>query len=255
MNGIFKKIYYSQDIRAIIVLVLILAVFGTLVWFIIPAGNIQKRDMPKNEIPVAQSLSPIYHGDRTKEQVIFTFDGGSVDVSGRQILPVLAKHHVKGTFFLTGKFMEQNADLVKQMIAAGYEVYSHTYDHPYLTRISDIEIADELKKADMTFKDITGGTLRPYYRPPYGDIDKRVIETAYEYGYEAVLWSVDAEDWEAPNISDEEVVNKIISNIRPGNIFLMHIGDDITGRVLDRVFSEIEAKGYKIVSLREGLEN
>jgi len=33
----------------------------------------------------------------------------------------------------------------------------------------------------------------------------------------------------------------------------MHIGDTITGSILDDVFTNIEARGYRIVSLTEGI--
>ena len=45
----------------------------------------------------------------------------------------------------------------------------------------------------------------------------------------------------------------IFGTLAPGNIYLMHIGDNITGAILDDVFTTIESKGYKIVSLTQGL--
>jgi peptidoglycan/xylan/chitin deacetylase (PgdA/CDA1 family) len=69
-----------------------------------------------------------------------------------------------------------------------------------------------------------------------------------------VYWTVDAHDWEeSTGVTASEVTDRIISNLRPGNIYLMHVGDNITGEVLDSVFTMIEDKGYKIVSLTEGL--
>ena len=57
----------------------------------------------------------IVWGNRSEKQVIFTFDGGATAESGEAILSALKKHNVKGTFFLTGKFVEKNQELVKKI--------------------------------------------------------------------------------------------------------------------------------------------
>src|SRR4030042_265253 len=54
--------------------------------------------------------------------------------------------------------------------------------------------------------------------------------------------------------TDEQVKNRIYSNLKNGSIILMHIGDNITGNILEEVFTKIKNDGYKIVSLTEGLK-
>src|SRR5258708_18900802 len=82
-------------------------------------------------------LPEIAHGDNSKKQVIFTFDGGSTVQSADAILATLAKHHVRGTFFLTGKMIETYPGLVKRIASGDNEIFNHTYDHPRLTTLSD----------------------------------------------------------------------------------------------------------------------
>jgi peptidoglycan/xylan/chitin deacetylase (PgdA/CDA1 family) len=95
---------------------------------------------------------------------------------------------------------------------------------------------------------------RPFFRAPYGDRDERVMDAAFKAGYHSVYWTVDAHDWEeSTGVTSTEVITRIVSSLKPGNIYLMHIGDNITGNILDQVFTTIEEKGYKIVSLTEGL--
>ena len=45
-----------------------------------------------------------------------------------------------------------------------------------------------------------------------------------------------------------------MDNLKPGTIYLMHIGDNITGQILDGVFQEIKSQGYSIVSLSQGVK-
>jgi peptidoglycan/xylan/chitin deacetylase (PgdA/CDA1 family) len=84
--------------------------------------------------------------------------------------------------------------------------------------------------------------------------DARVRTVAYDAGYQSVYWTVDALDWkEVSGETNESVTRRILSHVSPGTIYLMHIGDTITGDILDAVFTEIESRGYMIVPLTKGI--
>lgn len=202
--------------------------------------------------PFVATPKEIVSGDTSKNQVIFTFDGGAGSHSGDEILSVLAKHNVKGTFFLTGKFAETYPDLTKKFANAGHEIYNHTYSHPYLTQISDEQIGLEFIQTEKIIYNLTNRTTQPYFRPPYGARNARVLEVAGNHGYQSVYWTTDALDWKV-GITEAEVKKRIMDNLKPGALYLMHIGDDITGDILDEVFTEIKSQGYSIVSLTQGI--
>jgi peptidoglycan/xylan/chitin deacetylase (PgdA/CDA1 family) len=200
------------------------------------------------------STTEIVRGDTTKKQVIFTFDGGSTIQSAQSILDVLKKHHVRGTFFLTGQTVVKYPELVSEIVRDGHEIFNHTYDHPKLTALSDDEITNELVRMNTELVKVTGVSSQPYFRAPYGDRDARVRTVAYDAGYQSVYWTVDALDWkEASGETNESVTQRILSHVSPGTIYLMHIGDTITGDILDAVFTEIESRGYMIVPLTKGI--
>jgi len=252
-----KKKQINLHLKAIstlvglLVFVFLLQKISNLFW---PKAN-PAHSPAAQTIPVRPpSKDEIVHGDTTKKQVIFTFDGGSNHEYSDPILAALTKHQVKGTFFLTGEFVERFPGVVKNMVADGQEVFSHTYDHPHLSRLSDADVTTELVKMEQSLKDVTGTSPKPFFRAPYGDRDERVINLAYAAGYESVFWTVDAMDWkESAGETEAQVRDHILSSLAPGNIYLMHIGDTITGKILDDVFTTIEARGYKIVSLTQGL--
>jgi peptidoglycan/xylan/chitin deacetylase (PgdA/CDA1 family) len=249
------KIVLSSEVRLAIFLVIAATVMFLL------TGAWTKPAIKVAPVVISEALplraasdKEIVHGDISKRQVIFTFDGGDGAQSTVKILQTLAKHHVKGSFFLTGKFVEANQDLVRSITLLGNEIYSHTYDHPHLTALTDEEITKEMKKTEEIFKKVMGVDPKPYFRAPYGERNSRVIKEEFKDGYQSVYWTVDALDWEQPNgRTAKEVKDKIMMNLAPGNIYLMHLGDTITGEILDDVFTEIESKGYKIVSLKEGI--
>jgi peptidoglycan/xylan/chitin deacetylase (PgdA/CDA1 family) len=196
----------------------------------------------------------IAHGDTTKKQVIFTFDGGGTIQSANTILQVLAKHHVKGTFFLTGKMVQANPDLVRRVASAGHEIFSHTFDHPDLTTLTDDQITQELNIMEGILKTTANVSPKPYFRAPYGARNARVLAVAAKDGYRSVYWTLDALDWKEPQgETAQQVKERILSHVAPGNIYLMHVGDSITGSILDDVFTTIESKGYRIVSLTQGI--
>ncbi len=236
----------------IFLLLLCLVIFGpTLLFYRPPVPPvITVPNLPA--FPVSDK--EIVRGDTTKKQVIFTFDGGDGVQSADQILDVLAKHHVKGTFFLTGKFIEANPVLVRKMASLGNEIFNHTYDHPHLPLLSDEQIMQELGQNEAVLEETASTSPHPYFRAPYGDRDQRVLNAAFRAGYESIYWTIDARDWEEPTgETPAQVHDNIMSNLAPGNIYLMHIGDTITGSILDGIFTEIEHHGYKIVSLTQGL--
>ncbi|OHA44770.1 MAG: hypothetical protein A3G04_02885 [Candidatus Taylorbacteria bacterium RIFCSPLOWO2_12_FULL_44_9] len=234
---------------------LVLILFLTLIYMI-------QRLMPDRKLLVDaiqigfedKVPSPITHGDVSKRQVIFTFDGGEGSQSAFVVLDILRKHHARGTFFLTGKWVLRNPDLIRRMQAEGHEIYNHSLTHPHLPFLTDREIANELGNMDRTLLNLINTSTKPYFRPPYGDYDERVLFAAARHGYRAVMWTIDAGDWmESEGFTADAVRARIYSHIEPGAIVLMHLGDDITGLILDEIFTQIEDLGYKIVSLTQGI--
>ena len=202
------------------------------------------------------SLKPeIVWGNRTKQQVIFTFDAGAGVNSAFAILDILSSHGVIGTFFLTGKFAEQYPEIAKDMSDQGHEIFNHTYSHPDLRTVSDEKIVEEFQKTEEIISALTGKSTRPYFRPPYGGRNPHVWEVAAAEEDQSIYWTVDALDWkESEGFTDEQVKDRIFANLKPGTIYMMHIGDNITGRVLDEVLTEIKNQGYEIVPLSEGVK-
>ncbi len=214
----------------------------------------ENKPEPIPEIPAPSTLqrSEIEWADKTKQQVVFTFDGGAGNQSIEEILAALKKHNVTATFFVTGKWAEQNSSWVRQMNADGHEIFNHTYNHPDLTTISATELASEFARTETILRALTGKTTKPYFRPPYGARNKTVLDAAHAEGYRSVYWTVDALDWK-PGITDAEVRSRVLDNLKPGTIYMMHIGDDITGRLLDELLTKIKEGGYAIQPLTEAL--
>ncbi len=260
----------SSKILVILIILFFAAILlaGVFYWQTNKAPSPTQKDLTQNEtaaLPqtteneIATTTPPfvvkgeISRGNPNKKQVIFTFDGGAGINSAQKILETAKKHDVKTTFFVTGEFSEKNPELIKQMTAEGHEIFNHTYSHPHLTQMTDERIKEEFNKTEQIISDLTGKTTKPFFRPPYGDRNKHILEVAGDLGYESVFWTLDALDWMSDKTEDE-VKQRIFNKLLNGAIILMHIGDDITGNILDEVFTKIKNDGYEIVSLSEGIK-
>jgi peptidoglycan/xylan/chitin deacetylase (PgdA/CDA1 family) len=220
---------------------------------VIPENSIATSEEIATSTPFEIPKGEISRGNQSKKQLIFTFDCGAGTNSAEKILEITAKHGIRATFFSTGKFAEKNPEVIKKFSVAGHEIFNHTYSHPYLTKITDEQIKEEFAKANEIISKLTGATTKPYFRPPYGSRNQHVLDIAQSLGYQSVFWTIDALDWMQDKTA-EQVKAQIYSKITPGAIILMHVGDDITGQILDEVFIKLENDGYKIISLSEGLK-
>ena len=93
------------------------------------------------------------------------------------------------------------------------------------------------------------------FRPPFGNYNKRCLEElSKDLGYTVVLWSgVDVRDWQNP--SSNQISNKIINNVKQGDIILLHDnGTENTIKALDTIIPSLQQKGYKFVTVSELLD-
>ncbi|KAG0319734.1 chitin deacetylase [Dissophora globulifera] len=121
-----------------------------------------------------------------------TFDDGPTP-NTPALLQTLKANNVKATFFVMGSNVVRNAEVLKQEVAEGHHLASHTWSHHPLTTLSNEQIVAELKWTEKAVMDITGHRMK-YMRPPYGDIDNRVRAVVKKLGYIVVDWTSDAYD-------------------------------------------------------------
>jgi peptidoglycan-N-acetylglucosamine deacetylase len=83
---------------------------------------------------------------RGSRQIALTYDDGPNDPHTLRLLEVLAKHSVRATFFLIGRYVKQRPDLAREIVNAGHVVGNHTFTHPLLTFKSEAEIRLQLSQ-------------------------------------------------------------------------------------------------------------
>ncbi len=75
-------------------------------------------------------------------------------------------------------------DELRALVVAGWEVGSHTRDHPHLPMLDDADLVEELEASRRDLEEKLGAPCRSLAYP-YGESDQRVRDAAREAGYEA----------------------------------------------------------------------
>jgi peptidoglycan/xylan/chitin deacetylase (PgdA/CDA1 family) len=181
--------------------------------------------------------------------IAMTFDDGPRATNTAKLLEMAAERHIKLTFFVLGECVEQNPDVLRQEVAGGHEIGSHSWSHPNLAKLSDTGVRSQLQRTeDIIVK--TAGIKPKLMRPPYGELTKRQrILVNHEFGYKVILWDVDPLDWQRPG--SNVVAQRIIAGARPGSIILSHDIHPPTIEAMPQVFDALLAKGFKFVTVSE----
>jgi delta-lactam-biosynthetic de-N-acetylase len=208
-------------------------------------------DAAPDVLPV--SASEIDMGDISRPFIALTFDAGGPSGPTARILDILAGHHVRSTFFVTGDWANQNPDLVRRLHGDGHEIGNHTMHHPDLRTLADQGVCDELEQAEKVISSLTGTTTRPYYRPPYGARDSRVRTLAAQIGYRTVYWTIDTLDWQTTATPDS-ITKTVMAHINNGVIMLMHAGSEAESETLDGLMTKIEQMNYQMVTVTQLLQ-
>jgi peptidoglycan/xylan/chitin deacetylase (PgdA/CDA1 family) len=192
-------------------------------------------------------------------QLALTFDDGPNDPYTLGILEVLARHNVKATFFLIGRYVKQRPDIAHELTQAGHAVGNHTFSHPNLVFASALQTRTQLQDCTRALTDAVG-EHSPLFRPPFGGRRPSTLRIARALGLEPVMWNITGWDWKGKPA--EFVEGKVRQQIRGGDVILLHDGDhkafgaDRSQTVIatDRLIARYKNEGYEFVTVPEMME-
>lgn len=193
-----------------------------------------------------RNFDALYVGDTNQKEIYITFDAGFENGNTERILDALKKHGVKATFFLVGNYFETQPELVKRMAEEGHTIGNHTYSHPDMSKIGDIQsFQTELQKNEALYRDILGSEMRKLYRPPQGKFCEENLKMAQQLGYSTVFWSLAYVDWYADDQpTPEQAFSKLLPRIHPGAVVLLHSTSSTNAEILDELLTKWEEMGY-----------
>ncbi len=186
--------------------------------------------------------SPIFRGHPKKEMVALMINVSWGEEYIPEILNILNEQKVKATFFIEGRWAKENTNLVKMIDEQGHAIGNHAYNHPDMARLSNQENADQIIQTNNVIEAIIGKTPK-WFAPPSGSYTDDVVEAAHHLNMETILWTVDTIDWRNPSVS--VMINRVITNIHPGAMILMHPTSPVA-KGLQEMITELKALGYQI---------
>jgi len=199
-------------------------------------------------LPTAGS-NEIVRGNPGRAAIALTFDCGSGAGPTPSIIDTLRAHGLRVTFFLTGKWVEQNPDLART-IAASHDLANHSYSHGDFAEMSDAQIADEMERTEAIITEVTGRATKPVWRAPFGSRNQHILGVVAGLGWPMhIFWTVDALDWQ--QISPQEVLGRVLNGASNGGIVLQHCGSPQTAEVLDQEINELQARGFTITTVAD----
>jgi len=202
------------------------------------------------ELAVMGRLEPIRKVPGVQDKVALTFDLSWGEVMPPKVLAVLREYGLKCTFFLSGPWAASHPDLVAAIVKDGHEIASHGYRHVNMSTLTKEAIEDNIRRAHEAIKAASGQEPR-LLRPPNGDYNDLVIQTAESLGYKVIDWGLDSHDWMNPGVS--YIVRRVLDRVQPGDIILMHASDTCkqTDQALPGIIEGLASRRLVVVTVSE----
>jgi len=193
------------------------------------------------------------HGSR---QLALTYDDGPNDPHTLRLLEVLARHDVKATFFLIGRFVAERPEIAREVARAGHVIANHTFNHPNLIFCSAARVRSELEQCQKILTE-TVGEHSALWRPPFGARLPHVLGVGRKLGLEPVMWTASSNDWKI--FTADGIEQRVAERIRGGDVILMHDGSHVrmgadrarTVEATDWLIRRFRDPGYEFVTVTE----
>ena len=196
--------------------------------------------------PNVQWLGPVVTHFETEEKLAWlTIDDGPTEDT-KAVLDLFDAHSVKATFFVKGVLAEKHPDVIREIVARGHSVANHTHTHPAGSFWCALpgRVANEVDECTRALRGATG-TASTWFRAPVGMKNPAVHPALARRGMRLIGWT--ARGFDAVLSDPQHVTERILAELRPGAIIVLHQGRDHSLRVLERVILALEERGYRFV--------
>lgn len=193
----------------------------------------------------------LWHGNRTLPEIALTFDDGPNPSTTPQVLDALKAEGVQATFFLLGKRIKENPDIVKRMLEEGHEVGCHSYDHQNQTTLTQQQVWQQIWDSRILIGRVNSRFTA--YRPPWLEWNENVVSAAREHQLPVVMCTY-ASDPQASR-SGEKWARIVAHHTHNGSILLLHDTYPATAQDLPYLLRELKRRGYRFVTITQMMKN
>jgi peptidoglycan/xylan/chitin deacetylase (PgdA/CDA1 family) len=183
-------------------------------------------------------------------EVVLTFDDGPYAPTTRSILQALAAQCTKAVFFMVGEMAVAYPDVVREVVAQGHTVGTHTWSHANLKQRSLDGIKMQIETAFTAVEKAAGSPIAPFFRYPY--LNDTPSAVAYLHGRNVGQFAIDIDTLDWLHRNPQSVVRRAMSGLadRGRGIILMHDIHRSTAAAVPLLLAQLKAKGYHVVHLQ-----
>ena len=189
----------------------------------------------------------------TDKEVVLTFDDSPWPVNTPAVLKALADECTKGLFFSVGKHATYHPEILRQVLAQGHTVGTHTWSHLNLNskKMTEQQAKDEIEKGFSAVKLALGTEPAPFFRFP--QLQHNPAMVTYLGTRNVAMWSTDLDSFDfRKGATPEKIVETVMTKLDKlgKGIILMHDFQKHTGEALPTLLARLKAGGYKIVQIK-----
>lgn len=183
-------------------------------------------------------------------EVVLTFDDGPWPVTTATVLAALKAECLQATFFNIGEHAMWHPGVLKQVIAAGHTVGTHTWSHKNLAQRSFQDAKDEIEKGVSAVSMMAGTPVAPFFRYPQLRQTAELKAYLAQRNIAAFSIDIDSQDFKVKN--PDQLVTSIMTQLKKKQkgIILMHDLHKWSAAAVPSLLVQLKANGYKVVHLR-----
>ena len=195
---------------------------------------------------------------RQMRAIVLSFDDGPGERLTPALLALFRERGVRASFFMLGNRIAERADIVRQVVADGHDLGSHSRSHLNAWKSLPGRWARDV---DAGMQTVAGAGGQPdLFRPPYGKLTLAGWLAHKQRGTHLAWWTVDTRDsWQRRPIGD------VLAEIeeKGGGVVLMHDFDSYDSgpdplphgehvlALSTRILDHATARGMRVLSLSQ----
>lgn len=237
-----------------------------------PAESGAAIPVPAAVVPAGQAvltLSPGRYGSiqhvRTPlppRAIALTFDDGPSPLYNSRVLDILDARGIKATFFFVGQYVRMHPEQVREVVARGHNVASHSWSHPTRLRHWTREAqATEVRRSYAALEAALADSppayrarLEPMFRFPGLGEGPYMADWLNRRGVIVVSAEAGADDWRGrPAAAITRIALNAMESNR-GGVLILHETRPQMIEALPGLLDALTARGFTFVQITAGPE-
>ena len=203
-----------------------------------------------------------------QNKITLTFDDGPTPGVTEQVMEILEKNDIRGTFFAVGKWAAQpdGRTTLQRLMQHNHIIGNHTNHHYHPIKATIPYPVTEFADAEKIISGVLGAPTR-YVRAPYLAYGPNVCAALQDWiGNRKIIdgkvSGFDWENWQSPE-KPQEITRSVLDSpeLRNGSIIYLHDGSEISEErfvrpapmieALPEIIRGLRARGFEIVGIDE----